>query len=43
MTGAVLTEGNAAYVPLFLMLLSSVIALVAALYVRALDRHEAYR
>jgi DHA1 family bicyclomycin/chloramphenicol resistance-like MFS transporter len=43
MTGAVLTEGNAAYAPLCLMLLSSVIALFAASYVRVLDRHEEYR
>jgi MFS transporter, DHA1 family, multidrug resistance protein len=43
MTGAVLTEGNAAYAPLCLMLLSSVIAMLAASYVRVLDRHEAYR
>ncbi|KAB0657140.1 multidrug effflux MFS transporter [Burkholderia diffusa] len=43
MTGAVLTESNAAYAPLFLMLFSSVIALLAASYVGVLDRHEAYR
>ncbi len=43
MTGAVLTEGNAAYAPLCLMLFSSVIAMLAASYVRVLDRHEAYR
>lgn len=43
MTGAVLTESNAAYAPLCLMLLSSVIALLAASYVRLLDRHVAYR
>jgi Bcr/CflA subfamily drug resistance transporter len=40
MTGAVLTQSNAAYAPLCLMLLSSVIALLAASYVRVLDRRE---
>ncbi|NYH16373.1 Bcr/CflA subfamily drug resistance transporter [Paraburkholderia bryophila] len=41
-TGAVLTENNAAYAPLCLMLLSSLIALLAALYVRVLDTHGAH-
>ncbi|MFM0604699.1 multidrug effflux MFS transporter [Paraburkholderia sediminicola] len=42
MTGAVLTENNAAYAPLCLMLLSSLVALLAASYVRVLDRHEGH-
>lgn len=40
LTGAVLTEDNAAYATLCMMLLSAVMALVAALYVPALDREE---
>lgn len=39
-TGAVLTEDNAAYALLSMMLLSTTIALLAALYARMLDRRE---
>jgi predicted MFS family arabinose efflux permease len=40
LTGAVLTEGNAAYAPFCMMLLSAAIALLAAIYVLVLDRRE---
>jgi len=40
MTGTVLTEGNAAYAPLCIMLLSSLMALLAASYARLLDTNE---
>ncbi len=40
MTGAVLTEGNAAYAPLCMMLFSSLIALLAAFYARLFDMNE---
>jgi len=39
-TGAVLTESNAAYAPLCMMLFSSLIALLAAFYARLLDMNE---
>lgn len=39
-TGAVLTEGNAAYALLVIMLLASLIALIAALYVLRSDRKD---
>jgi DHA1 family bicyclomycin/chloramphenicol resistance-like MFS transporter len=39
LTGAVLTPENAAYAPLCMMLLSALIALCAAFYVRWLDKH----
>jgi MFS transporter, DHA1 family, multidrug resistance protein len=39
-TGAILTEENAAFVLLGMMLLSSLMALMAALYVLWLDRYE---
>ncbi|MBY4832684.1 MFS transporter [Burkholderia dolosa] len=42
-TGAVSTQRNAAYAPLGMMLLSAVLALVAALYVRAFDAHDGER
>jgi hypothetical protein len=43
-TGArALTRRNAAYAPLVMMLLSAVLALVAALYVRAFDAHDGER
>ncbi|MDY0883176.1 multidrug effflux MFS transporter [Dongia soli] len=41
MTGAVLTEANAAYATLCMMLLAAVIGLIAAFYVLLLDRREA--
>lgn len=39
-TGAILTEENGAYALLGMMLFSSLMALVAALYVLRIDRHE---
>ncbi|ALX15712.1 MFS transporter [Burkholderia cepacia JBK9] len=43
LTGAVLTAGNAGYVPLAMMLLSAAIALAAAFCVRAFDARDAAR
>ncbi|MBJ9965465.1 MFS transporter [Burkholderia seminalis] len=43
LTGAVLTAGNAGYVPLAMMLLSAAIALAAAVCVRVFDARDAAR
>ncbi|MDR8726374.1 MFS transporter [Burkholderia pseudomultivorans] len=43
LTGALLTTRNAGYAPLAMMLLSAALALLAALYVRALDARDGER
>lgn len=43
LTGAVLTTRNAGYAPLAMMLLSAALALLAALYIRALDARDGER